>query len=145
MISRHSPDCQLAVLILSRQYENVLIEQSRNVLLTGLTLEVANRRTTTHESGRSGSIGGFEKGQGRKDDATAGGRGTEDQRAPGKAPVSPTAKGGRQGGPTRTARPLQPADRRRATGEGRRDSEGRRLQGFRADVSLRVFGQEARH
>ena len=95
---------------LSRQYENVLIGQSRNVLLTGLTLEVANLRTTTHESGRSGSIGGFEESQGQEDDAAASGRRVEDERATGETPTGAIAKGRRPGGAPRTARALQPAN-----------------------------------
>lgn len=59
---------------MSRQYANVLIEQSRNVLLTWLTLGGGTRRTTTDELDRSRQVSGVEEGEGQKDRAAAGDR-----------------------------------------------------------------------
>src|SRR5271157_2374035 len=83
----------------SRQSDNVLFWQSRNVLLTGPSLE-GGPRTTTHDPGRARPAGGPEKGQEETDYAEAGGRGDRHHRAAGAATPAQTAtKGGPGGNP----------------------------------------------
>jgi hypothetical protein len=66
-------DLQGIVLELSQQNENVLFGQSRNVLLTGSSLE-GGRRTAADDPSRTRSAGGPEKSQEETDYAEAGSR-----------------------------------------------------------------------
>src|SRR5512144_2633281 len=58
----------------SRQSSNVLFGQSRNVLLTGSSLE-GGRRTSADDPGRTRPAGGPEEGQEETDHPKAGSRG----------------------------------------------------------------------
>src|ERR1019366_7405008 len=68
----------------SQQSSNVLFGQSRNVLLTGSSLE-GGRRTTADDPGRARPAGGLEEGQEETDHAEAGCRGDRHHRAAGAA------------------------------------------------------------
>src|ERR1039458_2901789 len=82
---------------LSQQSSNVLFGQSRNVLLTGSSLE-GGRRTTTDDPGRARPAGGLEEGQEETDHAEAGCRGDRHHRAAGAATPAEAAAGRRPGG-----------------------------------------------
>src|ERR1700736_3134010 len=75
---------------LSQQNENVLIGQSRNVLLTGSSLE-GGQRTTTDDSGRTRPAGGTEKGQEEINHTEAGGRGNRPHGTTGAAAAAQAA------------------------------------------------------
>ncbi|HTY87371.1 MAG TPA: hypothetical protein VMB80_07895, partial [Candidatus Acidoferrum sp.] len=79
---------------LSRQNDNVLFEQSRNVLLTGSSLEVG-QRTTTDDPSRARPAGGPEEGQEETDHSKAGGRGDRRHRAAGA--TTPAQAAGERG------------------------------------------------
>src|SRR5215467_4958918 len=82
------------VVNVSRQNDNVLFGQSRNVLLTGSSLE-GGRRTTTDDPGRTRPAGGPEEGQEEIDHPEAGRRGDRCDRAAGTATAAQTATEGR--------------------------------------------------
>src|ERR1019366_951939 len=82
---------------LSQQSSNVLFGQSRNVLLTGSSLE-GGRRTTTDDPGRARPAGGLEEGQEETDHAEAGCRGDRHHRAAGAATPAEAAAERRPGG-----------------------------------------------
>src|ERR1022692_2504581 len=81
----------------SQQSSNVLFGQSRNVLLTGSSLE-GGRRTTTDDPGRARPAGGLEEGQEETDHAEAGCRGDRHHRAAGAATPAEAAAERRPGG-----------------------------------------------
>src|ERR1017187_1166255 len=89
--------CQGATFMLSQQSSNVLFGQSRNVLLTGSSLE-GGRRTTADDPSRARPAGGLEKGQEETDHAEAGCRGDRHHRAAGAATPAETAAERRPGG-----------------------------------------------
>src|ERR1022692_4778747 len=82
---------------MSQQSSNVLFGQSRNVLLTGSSLE-GGRRTTTDDPGRARPAGGLEEGQEETDHAEAGCRGDRHHRAAGAATPAEAAAERRPGG-----------------------------------------------
>src|ERR1035438_4794782 len=84
-------------LALSQQSSNVLFGQSRNVLLTGSSLE-GGRRTTTDDPGRARPAGGLEEGPEETDHAEAGCRGDRHHRAAGAATPAEAAAERRPGG-----------------------------------------------
>src|ERR1700692_5008418 len=87
---RSSPRLQWFFGSLSQQNENVLFGQSRNVLLTGYSLE-GGQRTTTDDPGRTRPAGGLEKGQEEIDHAEAGGRRDRRHGTTGAATAAETA------------------------------------------------------
>src|ERR1017187_7410726 len=82
---------------LSQQSSNVLFGQSRNVLLTGSSLE-GGRRTTADDPSRARPAGGLEEGQEETDHAEAGCRGDRHHRAAGAATPAKAATERRRGG-----------------------------------------------
>src|ERR1019366_2613766 len=81
---------------LSQQRENVLFGQSRNVLLTGSSLE-GGRRTATDEPGRARPAGCPQEGEEESDHAEAGCRGDRHHRAAGATTPAKAAAEGRPG------------------------------------------------
>src|ERR1039458_8923226 len=81
----------------SQQSSNVLFGQSRNVLLTGSSLE-GGRRTTADDPSRARPAGGPEEGQEETDHAEAGCRGDRHHRAAGAATPAEAAAERRPGG-----------------------------------------------
>src|SRR5258708_35007472 len=82
---------------LSQQSSNVLFEQSRNVLLTGASME-GGRRTTADDPGRARPAGGFEESQEETDHAETGCRGDRHHRAAGTPAPAEAAAQRRPGG-----------------------------------------------
>src|SRR5208283_2774908 len=83
----------------SRQNDNVLFGQSRNVLLTGSSLE-GGQRTATDDPGRARPAGGPEEGQQETDHAEAGSRGDRRHGAAGaETPAQVAANRGPRGNP----------------------------------------------
>src|ERR1700693_1201793 len=87
---------------LSQQNDNVLTEQSRNVLLTESSLE-GGQRTTTDDPSRTRPAGGPEKGQEEIDHAEASSRRDRRHRAAGAAFAAQVATERGPGGNPRTA------------------------------------------
>src|ERR1017187_8997132 len=85
------------IIEVSQQSSNVLFGQSRNVLLTGSSLE-GGRRTTADDPGRARPAGGLEEGQEETDHAEAGCRGDRHHRAAGAATPAEAAAERRPGG-----------------------------------------------
>src|ERR1019366_8093612 len=90
-------NCGRADYGLSQQSSNVLFGQSRNVLLTGSSLE-GGRRTTADDPSRARPAGRLEEGQEETDHAEAGCRGDRHHRAAGAATPAKAAAERRPGG-----------------------------------------------
>src|SRR5689334_21082172 len=95
--------CQLARDSLSPQNENVLFEQSRNVLLTPSGWG-GGRRTTPDDASRKGPPGGPEKGEEEADHPKAGRGGVGDNRTACETVATGVEAARRQGGGPRFAR-----------------------------------------
>src|ERR1035438_10054679 len=107
--SRHQIECTsfvgtpaLWTFGVSQQNDNVLTEQSRNVLLTEPSLE-GGQRTTTDDPSRTRPAGGPEKGQEEIDHAEASSRRDRRHRAAGAAFAAQVARERGPGGNPRTA------------------------------------------
>src|SRR3954469_9893361 len=87
----------------SQRSRNVLIERSRNVLLTDSDLD--GRGQIRDEPERAGPAEGSARGEEGLDYAEAGERATEGHRAPNPSAVEEDAEGWRSGGGSWAARP----------------------------------------
>src|SRR5579863_8814790 len=128
---------------MSAQSENVLIVQSRNVLLTGAGWGVGNG-PTPDDAERARPAGGAKESQEETDHAKAGGCRDRRKRAASTAyagePERPRGQGGRSCGP----RPaIQSTNRRVQTEQGHQDPEPGCLSRIRTNVGGRVSGTEA--
>src|SRR5215510_11945638 len=129
--------------VLSAPRENVLFVPSRNVLLTRSGWRSGRSRSSHHDPGRAGPVGGPEEGAKEADYAAAGSRRVGVERTPGATDVG-AAEGGRgscRGARAKTAA-VEPAFEREDARAGGGDSVAGGVSRFRPHAGQRVPGQE---